>query len=159
MSHVTLAALLLLPLIGSCVAPRSGPSAEAPPQVASMMASYVDLWSPGDVARIVEEAYSVPFTIIRADGATTFEDEQALSEFLTDTFEQLRARGYDRSTLNGYEACRVHGDIAVVEMNFTRLLEDGSVMGSPERTVTYVLRRTPSGFRIAGLVPHTEVAR
>lgn len=124
-----------------------------------MMASYVDLWSRGDVARIVEEAYSVPFTIIRADGATTFEDEQALSEFLTDTFEQLRARGYDRSTLNGYEACRVHGDIAVVEMNFTRLLEDGSVMGSPERTVTYVLRRTPSGFRIAGLVPHTEVAR
>ncbi len=159
MSHVTLTALLLLPLIVSCAAPRSGQSAEAPPQVASMMARYVDLWSRGDVARIVDEAYSVPFTIIRADGSTTFEDEQALTEFLTDTFEQLRARGYDRSTLNGYEACRVHGDIAVVEMNFTRLLEDGSVMGSPERTVTYVLRRTPSGFRIAALVPHTEVAR
>ena len=124
-----------------------------------MMANYVDLWSRGDVARIVDEAYSVPFTIIRADGATTFEDEQALSEFLTDTFEQLRARGYDRSTLNGYEACRVHGDVAVVEMNFTRLLEDGSVMGSPERTVTYVLRRTASGFRIAGLVPHSDVAK
>ena len=159
MSHVTLTALLLLPLIVSCADPRSGQSAEAPPQVASMMARYVDLWSRGDVARIVDEAYSVPFTIIRADGSTTFEDEQALTEFLTDTFEQLRARGYDRSTLNGYEACRVHGDIAVVEMNFTRLLEDGSVMGSPERTVTYVLRRTASGFRIAGLVPHSDVAR
>ena len=124
-----------------------------------MMANYVDLWSRGDVARIVDEAYSVPFTIIRADGSTTFEDEQALSGFLKDTFKQLRARGYDRSTLNGYEACRVHGDVAVVEMNFTRLLEDGSVMGSPERTVTYVLRRTASGFRIAGLVPHSDVAR
>lgn len=159
MRYITIAGLSLLSFLGSCAATRSGPGVHAPPQIASMMASYVDLWSRGDVARIVEEAYSVPFTIIRADGTTTFEDEQALSEFLTDTFEQLRARGYDRSTLNGYEACRVHGDIAVAEMNFTRLLKDGSVMGSPERTVTYVLRRTPSGFRIAGLVPHTEVAR
>lgn len=159
MRYITIAGLSLLSFLGSCAGTRSGPRVQAPPQIASMMASYVDLWSRGDVVRIVEEAYSVPFTIIRADGATTFEDEQALSEFLTDTFEQLRARGYDRSMLNGYEACRVHGDIAVVEMNFTRLLKDGSVMGSPERTVTYVLRRTPSGFRIAGLVPHTEVAR
>lgn len=158
MMRVTLAKLFLLSLLASCAAPQAGQRVVAPPQIASMMANYVELWSRGEVERIVEEAYSVPFTIIRADGSMSFEDEQALSEFLADTFAQLRARGYERSTLNGYETCRVHGDIAVVEMSFTRLLQDGSVMGNPERTSTYVLRRTPSGFRIAGLVPHTEIA-
>ena len=42
-----------------------GSPAQAPPQIASMMASYVDLWSRGDVACIVDEAYSA-FTIICA---------------------------------------------------------------------------------------------
>ena len=124
-----------------------------------MMTNYVDLWSRGDVARIVQEAYTMPFTIIRADGSTTYEDESTLTSFLTDTFAQLRSRGYARSALNGYEVCRVHGDVAVVEMNFTRLHQDGAVMGSPERAATYVLRKTPAGFRIAGLVPHTDVAK
>lgn len=153
------AGLLLLAVVAACAAPTAVRRVQAPPQIAAMMANYVELWSRGDVDRILAEAFSVPFTIIRTDGTTTYDDEQALSGFLVDTFAQLRARDYARSTLNGYEACRVHGDVAVVEMNFTRLLRDGSVMGSPERTVTYVLRRTPAGFRIAGLVPHTDVAK
>ena len=123
------------------------------------MADYVAYYSRADVDRIVAEVYGAPFSLIQASGTTTFETAADVSSFLTQTFAKLRESGYGKSQLNHYEVCRVHGDLAVVETNYTRYLRDGSVMGSEGRAATYVLRRTAAGLRIVAVIPHTEASK
>ena len=123
------------------------------------MADYVAYYSRADVDRIVAEVFSAPFSLIQASGTTTFETAADVSAFLTQTFAKLRESGYGESKLNHFEVCRVHGDLAVVETNYTRYQRDGAVMGSEGRAATYVLRRTADGLRIVAVIPHTEVAK
>ena len=74
--------------------------------------------------------------------------------------KDLNEKGYSHSVRNRWEYYKSGGNnLAVLELNYTRYLKNGEVMGSKERTTSYILRKNDDGHRIVGIVPHTPRAR
>ena len=84
--------------------------------------------------------------------------EKEVEEFLVKTFKSLEEKNYSHSRVNGWENFKVNGDTILIEMNFTRFLKDGKVMGADKRTASYIIRKKDKGFRIIATIPHTTVA-
>lgn len=55
------------------------------------------------------------------------------------TFDNMRAQGYEKSTIHEIEACRTGDDRAWAGMKFTRLKTDGEPLGPPLRASEYEL--------------------
>ena len=132
---------------------------EVPKEIETFILEYVQAWSDGDIEEITENVYGVPMTVYLSDNLFSFQSKDEIRAFLTGTFKQLDEGEYSHSIFNEWKHFKAGEGVAIVEQSFTRYLKDGTVMGAPERTASYILKRNKNGnYRIHGMIPHTEIA-
>lgn len=120
------------------VAGPSDAGPEADPAV--FMKAYTEAWNRHDAAAIAADFYDMGQTV---DAQTTA---------LESTFEQMRAQGYDKSTIHEIEACETAPGEAWAGMKFTRLKTDGEPLGPALRASQYELKWDDTrGWRIVSV--------
>ena len=128
------------------------------PLVNQLFSTYVKYWSDQDFNKISEEIYGVPFTLYNQDEVTVFSTEDKVVSFLKNTFNQLEENNYGYSVTNSFEHYKEDDNIIIIEMNFTRFLKDGNIMGEEERKASYILKNIDGSFKIVALIPHSPIA-
>ena len=148
--------LILCFLSAPAIAEESGVKVDN--DVERFMTVYCEYWSDGDYKKIISEIYDTPFTLYNQDNTKVMKTEAEVEKFLVETFKSLEEKNYGHSIINGWESYKIDRDIILIEMNFTRFLKDGKVMGEDERTASYIIRKKDKGFKILAVIPHTTVA-
>ncbi|MFL2991099.1 MAG: hypothetical protein ACJZZ7_04495 [Cytophagales bacterium] len=128
------------------------------PLVNQLFSTYVKYWSDQDFNKISEEIYGVPFILYNQDEVTVFSTEDQVVSFLKNTFNQLEENNYGYSVTNSFEHYKEDDNIIIIEMNFTRFLKDGNIMGEEERKASYILKKIDGSFKIVALIPHSPIA-
>ena len=128
------------------------------PLVNQLFSTYVKYWSDQNFNKISEEIYGVPFTLYNQDEVTVFSTEDQVVSFLKNTFNQLEENNYGYSVTNSFEHYKEDDNIIIIEMNFTRFLKDGNIMGEEERKASYILKKIDGSFKIVALIPHSPIA-
>ena len=128
------------------------------PLVNQLFSTYVKYWSDQNFNKISEEIYGVPFTLYNQDEVTVFSTEDKVVSFLKNTFNQLEENNYGYSVTNSFEHYKEDDNIIIIEMNFTRFLKDGNIMGEKERKASYILKKIDGSFKIVALIPHSPIA-
>tara|TARA_A100000164_G_scaffold174684_1_gene155102 strand:- start:33 stop:578 length:546 start_codon:yes stop_codon:yes gene_type:complete len=128
------------------------------PLVNQLFSTYVKYWSDQDFNKISEEIYGVPFALYNQDEVTVFSTEDQVVSFLKNTFNQLEENNYGYSVTNSFEHYKEDDNIIIIEMNFTRFLKDGNIMGEKERKASYILKKNDGSFKIVALIPHSPIA-
>jgi len=80
-----------------------------------------------------------------------------IATFLKNTFIQLEENNYGYSITNSFDHYKEDGKVIIIEMNFTRFLKDGTVMGEKERKASYILKNIDDSFKIVALIPHSPI--
>ena len=148
--------LILCFLSAPAIAEESGVKVDK--DVEKFMTVYCEYWSDGDYKKIISEIYDTPFTLYNQDNTKIMKTEAEVEKFLVETFKSLEEKNYGHSIINGWESYKKDRDMILIEMNFTRFLKDGKVMGEDERTASYIIRKKDKGFKILAVIPHTTVA-
>ena len=128
------------------------------PLVNQLFSSYVKYWSDQDINKISEEIYGLPFTLYNQDEILVFSTQDQVVSFLKNTFNQLEENNYGYSVTNSFEHYKEDNNIIIIEMNFTRFLKDGKIMGEKEREASYILKNMDGSFKIVALIPHSPIA-
>ena len=128
------------------------------PLVNQLFTNYVKYWSDQDFNKISEEIYGLPFVLYVQDETTVFTAQDQVISFLKNTFNQLEANDYGYSVTNSFEHYKEDNNTIIIEMNFTRFLKDGNIMGDKERKASYILKNIDGSFKIVALIPHSPVA-
>ena len=128
------------------------------PLVNQLFSTYVKYWSDQNFNKISEEIYGVPFTLYNQDEVTVFSTEDQVVSFLKNTFNQLEENNYGYSVTNSFEHYKEENNTIIIEMNFTRFLKDGNIMGEEERKASYILKNIDGSFKIVALIPHSPIA-
>lgn len=128
------------------------------PLVNKLFSNYVKYWSDQDINKISEEIYGLPFTLYNQDEILVFSTQDQVVSFLTNTFNQLEKNNYGYSVTNSFEHYKEDNNIIIIEMNFTRFLKDGSIMGEKEREASYILKNIDGGYKIVALIPHAPLS-
>ncbi|GIR26894.1 MAG: hypothetical protein CM15mP41_0800 [Flammeovirgaceae bacterium] len=129
------------------------------PLVNQLFSNYVKYWSDQDINKISEEIYGLPFTLYNQDEILVFSTQDQVVSFLTNTFNQLEENNYGYSVTNSFEHYKEDNNIIIIEMNFTRFLKDGSIMGEKEREASYILKNIDGGYKIVALIPHAPISQ
>ena len=148
--------LILCFLSAPAIAEESGVKVDN--DVERFMTVYCEYWSDGDYKKIISEIYDTPFTLYNQDDTKVMKTEAEVEKFLVETFKSLEEKNYGHSIINGWVSFKKDRDIILIEMNFTRFLKNGKVMGEDERTASYIIRKKDKSFRILAIIPHTTVA-
>ena len=148
--------LILCLLSSVLIAEESGVKIDK--DVEKFLTVYCEYWSDGDYKKIISEIYDTPFTLYNQNNTEVMKTETEIEKFLLETFKSLEEINYGHSIINRWESYKEDRDIILIEMNFTRFLKDGKVMGKDERTASYIIRKKDKGFRILAIIPHTTVA-
>ena len=128
------------------------------PLVNQLFTNYVKYWSDQDFNKISEEIYGLPFILYDQDETAVFTTQDQVISFLKSTFNQLEANDYGYSVTNSFEHYKEDDNTIIIEMNFTRFLKDGNIMGDKERKASYILKNIDGSFKIVALIPHSPVA-
>ena len=127
------------------------------PLVNQLFSTYVKYWSDQDFNKITEEIYGLPFTLYNQDEITVLSTHDQVLSFLKNTFNQLEENNYGYSVTNSFEHYKEDNEIIIIEMNFTRFLKDGNIMGDKEREASYILKKIDGSFKIVALIPHSPI--
>ena len=130
---------------------------EINPLISEMFTKYVKYWSDQDFEKISEEIYGLPFTLHDQENIIVMESKDEIILFLKNSFIQLEENNYGYSETNSFDHYKEDGNIIIIEMNFTRFLKDGSIMGEKERSASYILKKIDGIFKIVALIPHTSI--
>ncbi len=100
------------------------------------MWDYTAAWNEHDSTRVANEFWGM--------GATP--------EAMERQFEQLRAQGYDKSTIHEIKTCKTGPASAWAGMKFTRWKTDGEPLGERDRATGYDLEWVEErGWRIVSI--------
>ena len=114
--------------------------------------------TPGRKHNISKEIYGLPFVLYDQDETTIFTTQDQVISFLKNNFNQLEENNYGYSITNSFEHYKENNNVIIIEMNFTRFLKDGSIMGDKERKASYILKNIDGSFKIVALIPHSPLA-
>ncbi len=128
------------------------------PLVNQLFSNYVKYWSDQNINKISEEIYGLPFTLYKQDEILVFSTQEQVISFLKNNFNQLEENNYGYSVTNSFEHYKEDNNIIIIEMNFTRFLKDGSIMGEKEREASYILKNIDGSYKIVALIPHTPLS-
>ena len=128
------------------------------PLVNQLFTNYVKYWSDQDFNKISEEIYGLPFILYDQDETAVFTTQDQVISFLKSTFNQLEANDYGYSVTNSFEHYKEDNNTIIIEMNFTRFLKDGNIMGDKERKASYILKNIDDSFKIVALITHSPLA-
>ena len=132
---------------------------QVPTEIEKLVFDYVKAWSERDVDYIIDNIYGEPFVLFLEDTTIFLNDFENIKTFLKNTFSNLESSNYSHSTFNKWEAFKLRGNTAILEMNFTRFKKNGEVLGERERTATYVLKKSKNdkAFKIFSIIAHTVI--
>jgi hypothetical protein len=125
--------------------------------VVAFFETYNKLWSEGNFEYITSEIYDLPMTLYLQDTIHYLKSPNEVKSFLTNTFNNLEANHYGFSKINKWENYREDEKYIIIEMNFTRFLQDSTIMGNQFRKATYILNKKNKGFKITAMIPHTII--
>ena len=128
-----------------------------PKEVVAFFETYNKLWSEGNFEFITSEIYDLPMTLYLQDTIHYLKSPDEVKSFLTNTFNNLEANHYGFSKINKWENYREDEKYIIVEMNFTRFLQDSTIMGNQFRKATYILNKKNKRFKITAMIPHTII--
>ena len=128
-----------------------------PKEVVAFFETYNKLWSEGNFEYITSEIYDLPITLYLQDTIHYLKSPNEVKSFLTNTFNNLEANHYGFSKINKWENYREDEKYIIIEMNFTRFLQDSTIMGNQFRKATYILNKKNKGFKITAMIPHTII--
>ncbi len=128
-----------------------------PKEVVAFFETYNKLWSEGNFEYITSEIYDLPMTLYLQDTIHYLKSPDEVKSFLTNTFNNLEANHYGFSKINKWENYREDEKYIIVEMNFTRFLQDSTIMGNQFRKATYILNKKNKRFKITAMMPHTII--
>ena len=128
-----------------------------PKEVVAFFETYNKLWSEGNFEYIASEIYDLPMTLYLQDTIHYLKSPDEVKSFLTNTFNNLEANHYGFSKINKWENYREDEKYIIIEMNFTRFLQDSTIMGNQFRKATYILNKKNKGFKITAMIPHTII--
>jgi len=128
------------------------------PLVNKLFSTYVKYWSDQDFDNISKEIYGLPFVLYDQDETTIFTTQDQVISFLKNNFNQLESNDYGYSVMNSFEHYKEDNNTIIIEMNFTRYLKDGNIMGDKERKASYILKNINGSFKIVALIPHSPLA-
>ena len=132
---------------------------EAPAEIDELFSYYNKAWSDGRIEDIVNNVYGVPFTLYLPDGVVPLNSKNNLKDFFINARAELEKNNYGYSKFNKWEHVRLSQNVAVVEQNFTRYLNDGSVMGTEERMASYILGKDEDGnYKIYAIILHSPLS-
>ena len=155
-----LVTLLLTFTHGYCQNVESQSQWTVEPAIDTLFADYTRHWIDGDAGKIAREIWDAPFSLFLPEKTVVLKNTEEIEGWLVTVLKDLNEKGYSHSVRNRWEYYKSGGNnLAVLELNYTRYLKNGEVMGSKERTTSYILRKNDDGHRIVGIVPHTPLAR
>jgi len=128
-----------------------------PKEVVAFFETYNKLWSEGNFEYITSEIYDLPMTLYLQDTIHYLKSPDEVKSFLTNTFNNLEANHYGFSKINKWENYREDEKYIIIEMNFTRFLQDSTIMGNQFRKATYILNKKNKGFKITAMIPHAII--
>ncbi|MEC8175792.1 MAG: hypothetical protein VX042_01910 [Bacteroidota bacterium] len=120
--------------------------------------NYVEYWSDGNFDKIVNNIYGVPFVLYNQDSTIVMNTKNEVKDFLISAFQALDSNNYGYSIRNKWEHFKSDKNLSVIEMNFTRYLNDSTIMGANERSASYILRKHNGNHKIVGMIPHTPIS-
>ena len=126
-------------------------------EVVAFFETYNKLWSEGNFEYIASEIYDLPMTLYLQDTIHYLKSPNEVKSFLMNTFNNLEANHYGFSKINKWENYREDKKYIIIEMNFTRFLQDSTIMGNQFRKATYILIKENKGFKITAMIPHTII--
>jgi hypothetical protein len=126
-------------------------------EVVAFFETYNKLWSEGNFEYIASEIYDLPMTLYLQDTIHYLKSPNEVKSFLMNTFNNLEANHYGFSKINKWENYREDKKYIIIEMNFTRFLQDSTIMGNQFRKATYILIKKNKGFKITAMIPHTII--
>ena len=126
-------------------------------EVVAFFETYNKLWSEGNFEYIASEIYDLPMTLYLQDSIHYLKSPNEVKSFLMNTFNNLEANHYGFSKINKWENYREDKKYIIIEMNFTRFLQDSTIMGNQFRKATYILIKKNKGFKITAMIPHTII--
>ena len=128
-----------------------------PKEVVAFFETYNKLWSEGNFEYITSEIYDLPMTLYLQDTIHYLKSPDEVKSFLKNTFNNLEANHYGFSKINKWENYREDEKYIIIEMNFTRFLQDSTIMGNQFRKATYILNKKNKGFKITAMIPHAII--
>lgn len=130
---------------------KSDDRSKSQAEVKAHMKRYIDLFNREESQLIAEEIFLAP-AVARRPGTTGHgvqESTGQLSERFDLVFEEIRNGGWRRTKVHDFEIRIVGRDLAFADMTFSRISENGDIIGPPDRrTASYVLLKWKSGWRI-----------
>lgn len=112
------------------------------PELEAFVREYIRLWNARDAEAIWSRVYR-----LGPEGHVHSADE------VKAWIAELSAQGFSHTDLHSVSASYVGPDEGAAEIRFTRVLNDGSVMGLPNRGARYRLIRFDDGWRIVQMAP------
>ena len=105
------------------------------------MKEYFALWNAHDAAGVSAKAY-------RFEASNPMSTPAGIQA----NFDQLKAQGYDHSTMASVEGCLLSETQGLAELRYTRWKTDGTPLGPKDRAGVYVLRKYADGWRITQIL-------
>lgn len=119
-------------------------------EVKAHMERYVELFNNEQAEAIAGEIYLAPVLIWKSgdENQSVALTAEEIHEQFNSTYKTIKANGWNRSVIHGMDI-RIGGeDLAFVDMRFSRLMADGKPIPPEQRTVSYVLVKRETGWRI-----------
>ena len=116
-----------------------------------MLDEYIAAYASLDAHRVAQY-FDQPYTLVTAEKSQVMANRSEVEALLSAFFPQLKARAYGHSEAAGSQIRSLDDGLVFASVRVIRYKTDGSVLQT--LGATYLLRRTPEGWRIAVITTH-----
>jgi hypothetical protein len=121
-------------------------------EVRVVIETYYRLFNERNPTAMSEQLFHLPWIYLDPEGARLFENREETAQLFEESLASIVPRGWVRSEFPEPNVCVLSLGAATVSGTFYRYKKDGSVLS--QHGVSYVLGRTPSGWRVTALSSH-----
>ena len=127
-------------------------------EIAAALVNYHRLFSTGTPAEMADQIYGIPLLSVSNNGATTAWNTRAeVIEMLTGLLANIRATGWDRSSMPSPQICVLGSGSGFASGQFIRYREDGSEIS--RSGMAYVFQKKEEGWRMTTFLNHDATQR
>jgi hypothetical protein len=146
-------AVVFLSLLGFQHPPLIASEVEtADREVRAVIQTYYRFFNERNPKGMSEGLFHLPWIYLDPQGARLFESREETAKLFEESLSSIVPRGWDHSDFPEPNVCVLSLGAATVSGTFFRYKKDGSVLS--EHGVSYVLGRTPDGWRVTALSSH-----
>ena len=125
----------------------SGCAGLSPQNPDQALTTYIDYFHARDAESIAKKSWHIPARINDESMYST----ESIKEIYDTLFAQLESENYDHSKILTKEIISINKNHAVINITFSRIKKDGSVMHPANREATYMMVRNKEKWAIASV--------